>query len=216
MKAEKLQKQNYAIAVHEAGHTVAAYALGFGMTKKGALVYDIGDGLFGGWAYPHEVGLHCQNLKKREFFLKQHIVLSFAGPVAENRVRPALQVYSDSFRIGLALCELMPNQKQFFGECDANNPYWNDLQSVVNSQAACLEREEALAELHEWYGDSDWNIDLMQFFNMLWPLAEKAHSLITTHWSSIQTLATDLLKVRHPSRNEIEARLPWAGNIVIC
>src|SRR5437016_13894879 len=105
-------KQNYAIAVHEAGHAVAAYALGLGMTKRGMVLHDVGNGFIGGRAYTRESGLHCQNPQKREFFLKRDIMVSFAGPIAENRVRPAMQVYSDCFLLGLDLAELITSRKQ--------------------------------------------------------------------------------------------------------
>jgi hypothetical protein len=54
-----------------------------------------------------------------------------------------------------------------------------------------------------------------RLFEVLWPLAQQAQGIIDHHWSSVERLASDLLKTRSLGREEIEARLPWAGHFVV-
>lgn len=52
-------------------------------------------------------------------------------------------------------------------------------------------------------------------FDILWPLAQEARRIVHVHWPSLEQLACDLLKARKLTREEIEARLPWAGRFVV-
>jgi hypothetical protein len=214
--------QHYGCAIHESGHTVAAYALGFGMRKKGMVLRDsIAEGLVDGVACTHIPGRRSHNPKRRQFFLKRDIVIAFAGPIAERMVHAIHAIDQDVMRIGWAVCELMPSQKQVFAGDYFGNDRWRDLWDVVFAQAVCTNRERAVKQLDEHYqtlkevdGYAGPEID-PAIFDMLWPLAEQARGLIRVHWSSMKRLACDLLKTWSLEKEEIEARLPWAGNVVV-
>jgi hypothetical protein len=218
-----IEPQHYSCAIHESGHTVAAYALGFGMRKKGMVLCDsIVEGLVDGVACTHIPGRRSHNLKRREFFLKRDIVIAFAGPIAERMVHAIQDIDQDVMRIGWALTEPVPSQKQLFvGDNNGQDPYWNELWDIVFAQAVCTNRERAVKKLDVHYqvlkevdGYAGPKID-PAIFDMLWPLAQQSRVLINLHWSSVKRLACDLVKTWSLEREEIEARLPWAGNVVV-
>jgi hypothetical protein len=111
----------------------------------------------------------------------------------------------------------MPSQKKLFVGDFYDNDYWRDLSDIVWAQTLHATRERAINKLEDRYefwetfldGYAGPKID-PTIFDLLWPLAEQAHRLITLHWSSIKRLAADLLKTRSLTRKEIEVRLPWA------
>ena len=54
-----------------------------------------------------------------------------------------------------------------------------------------------------------------RLFEILWALAQQATDIIDHHWTSVERLALDLLKIRSLGREEIEARLPWARHYIV-
>jgi hypothetical protein len=225
-KMNEHEQQNYACAIHESGHTVAAYALGFGMRNKGMVLRNSRvKGFVDGVAYTGNPAIHWQNPTRREFFLKGRIVISFAGPVAQNMVGEVV-IDQDVMSIAWALRKLLPMKRRFLRKLltsilhdgDYSGDFYILISTLVTS--TYLDRQKALEAVND-YTDADEDADEggakmetnARLFEILWPLAQEAQSIIDHRWSSVETLACDLVKTRRLGREEIEKRLPWAGDI---
>jgi hypothetical protein len=65
----------------------------------------------------------------------------------------------------------------------------------------CSEEKNALAELDVFPGLA--KID-MSIFRMLWPLAQRARTIVQDHWSTIKEIADELVRKGRISGSEIE------------
>src|ERR1700685_950420 len=209
---ERIEQDQYACAIHEAGHAVAACAVGFGMKERGIVLRDSNDGggLTSGSAHTRSPGIHSQDSRKRELFYRYSIVVTFAGPIAEYMVNRALvHIGGDVRRIVWSLRELLPSKKQLLADgLDQPGDYWDDLWAIAHILATRTKRDIALQGIDDYKRwmeeDEDPSKIDMEIFDMLWPFAQQAHAIINLHWSSINTLACELLKTRSLRREDIE------------
>jgi hypothetical protein len=208
--------ERYQEALHQAGHCIAAYDVGVGMMQRGIILRDNAyDACVNGVAYTKKVGLRCKGSQRREFFLKQWIVTCFAGPIAE-KLPPR---NDDVEKIEWAVKELVPSYPM--AEAEAGYyPYWNGLYAIAFTLVSSTTRAGALESLHNYCrseiaaGQQKPVID-QSIFDLLWPLARRAHGIIDLRWSSVEMLATDLYKNWRLDRDQIELLLPWAGGLTI-
>lgn len=228
---EEHDEQDYACAIHESGHTVAAYDLGFGVRARGMVIRDIpgGTGFVEGVTYTRNPAFCCQNPTRREFFLQVSIVISFAGPVAEDLVG-AIGIDQDVESIARALRKLLPAKRKFLrkvltsvlhnGDYYDDSDYYEDFYTLISTlvHSTYLDRQKALEAVND-YTDADEDADEggvkmetnARLFDLLRPLAQQAQEIIDRRWSSVETLACDLVKTRRLSGKEIEKRLLWAS-----
>jgi hypothetical protein len=212
-----IERQRYECAIHEAGHTVTAYALGLHVAKKGAVLRERDDGYFDGATWVGHPDIKRMDLHEQAIFFRKSIVLDIAGPIAERKVDGDIFIIpNDVINIAWALGGLRLDLKQVYADNFWLSDDWRNLYCVVIAQIVGGTRERAVKTLEEDY--ARWKAELNgceprvdpAIFDILWPLAQKARRIVNLHWSSIQMLAADLLKARRLSRNAIEARLPWA------
>jgi hypothetical protein len=191
------QKERYHCAVHEAGHAVAACAIGFGMTRRGVVL----SGREGA-AYTRLPGRCSHKPKIRERYNRRRLVTTFAGSVAEYRVNEGLtHIDHDVEDIALALGELLPNKKRYFEAVirkDESGDFWG----LIWILATHVRRERALEELDKFPGLAKVDVSL---FEMLWPFAQQARAIIDLQWHSVEQMSRHLLKVGSISGDEIEA-----------
>lgn len=209
---KQIEQQHYTCAVHEAGHAVAACAVGFGMKKKGMVLRNsLVEGLFDGVAYTRAYGRRSSNPKKRELFHKNNIVITLAGPIAEDRVNPRLvHIDYDVQNIILSLLELIPSKRQFLrkyiAEASDYGDNWDDFWALIYTLATDGDWRETAAGLDDSYGIF---ADLSDIFGplveILGPFAQQARDIIKRHWSLVKQLSSELLKGQSLGRAEIDA-----------
>jgi hypothetical protein len=191
--------QSRQVAVHEAGHAIAACAVGFGMKKTGIIL----DGACG-FAYTRRPGSRSQNPKNREFFNRADIVVALSGPIAEYKVnRNLVHIDNDVMATASCLRELLPGRRNFLPK-NYGDHRWGDFWALIYVLATWTinKRETVLQELDEFPGLAKIN---MTVFEMLWPLAQEAHAVIDSRWSCVKKLSHRLLKVGSIGGDEIKA-----------
>ena len=194
-----LNHKKYATAIHEVGHAVAAYDLGFGMRKRGIILHEnpFLKGRFDGTAFTHVPRIRSQNPPK--YCLRADIVISFAGGIAHRWADYLFwnKIEQDIWTIKYDLGKLVPNLKSRVDNYDAEEG--SELWALVCALVTSRKREKALQDLDEYYenmqsdGTPVVKID-PAIFDILWPLAQQAHAIINSHWLSVKRLACDLLK----------------------
>jgi hypothetical protein len=103
--------------VHEAGHAVAACAVGLGVKGRGIVVRNVmvhGYKTTSGIAYTRGPGIRTRNSKIKASFNERAIVVSIAGPAAEYRVNPYLvHIDYDVNAIACRLRELLQSKAKY-------------------------------------------------------------------------------------------------------
>jgi hypothetical protein len=177
---------NRHVVIHEAGHALAAYAVGFGVRKRGVVLHGVE-----GITYSRAPGLRSRDPKKHEFYNRGNVVAAFAGPVAEYRVNQGLVHIDDDVQsIAWSVRELFPSKKQFLpkfiGGASNHDEKWGEFWALIYVLATCTERDTVLQELDDFPGLAKINAAI---FEMLWPLAQEAHAVIDSRWSCVKKLS---------------------------
>lgn len=177
----------YASATHEAGHAVAACAMGGGMQSRGIILL----GPRQGRTYIRFPKIHHG----------AEIVVGFAGPVAGFRVNDGFaHIGGDVEQIVLSLRELLPRKSALLAGCDYEK-YWNEFWALVQVLAITPQREKALAALDVLKGRAAIDIKIIQ---MLVRFAKQAHEIIDRHWCVVKEIANQLVKNGRLSGDEVE------------
>ena len=206
---DPIQRQNYQIAIREAGHAVAACALGLGLKKRGIVLSEcdpVGTApkvFFDGFTDTSDYDRRNPNLAKQIAFHRRNIVAFLAGPAAERIVNSEiLEIDWAVDNITKSLSTLMPDQQSLL--LDATDEDQAEFWWLVHTLATCTDQGKAIQQLIEFETKFAQCI-----FDFLWPLAQNCHNLISTHWGSIQRVAYALMKTGKLTRDQLEALLPW-------
>ena len=228
-----IAQQRYAFAIHEVGHTAAAYAVGFGMKKKGIVLHldtledNREEYRLEASAHTRDPGRRSRDQKKRESYHQRNIVVAFAGLIAEYRVTQEFSYIDDDVQhIAFSLRELLEPKRRFLRKLIANvsnfGRYWHNFWDLIDILVTFtdVDRDTALkylndytdyTELDEDYTELDEDEIRMEanarLFEILWPLAREAQSIIDHRWSLVEKLAGELLKTGSLERSDIEAMI---------
>jgi hypothetical protein len=77
---------------------------------------------------------------------------------------------------------------------------------------------EELAKYYELFDEDDEYREPVidpAVCEILWPYAKRAQEIVGRHWPSVNRLAEDLARRWRLKKKEIEARLPWAGQLTV-
>jgi hypothetical protein len=188
--------QRWAVAIHESGHSVAASEMGLGLRPRGIEVSGQE-----GMTYARGTGFRSRRPDVRQRAYRAGIVVDFAGPIAHWRVSEDLvHIDDDVQNIAFSLRELLGCKKLFVEKAcryEDEGEFW----AMIYTLATCGEENEALAELDVFPGRE--KID-MSILRMLWPLAQRARSIVQAHRSTIEEIADELVRKERMNGGEIE------------
>jgi hypothetical protein len=188
--------QRRAVAVHESGHAVTTCSLGLGLHKRGIVLRGRE-----GTTYGRGTELHSRNPQVRKRSYRALITIDFAGPIAEYRVDNWAHIDDDLQNIALRLRKLLPRKNDFVENAWNIGDSWGNFWAMICCMVTHNEKDRALAALDESVGLS--TID-MSIFELLWPLAQQAQSIVQAHWSTIEEIADELVRKGRLSGREIE------------
>jgi ATP-dependent Zn protease len=190
-------KVSYATATHEAGHAVAAYAMGGDVQKRGIVLHG-----GGGKTYIrlHTIPEHPQIMRLTHW---ANIVTNFAGPIAESKVTRDLAagLSGDVKRIAHSLREVCGRQSHLIEACDYEKNWSGWLAMICVLAVPPATTEKALAAWDVGKGKQAIDVKLVR---ILVRFARLAHKLTHRNWTAVQDLATQLVKKRKMTRKEVE------------
>lgn len=193
------QEDRYAMATHEPGHAVSAYATG-GCVQDSGIVLRKGGGLtLVSFPVPRRWN-QSQCEYDQGFIQRMHkasITCSLAGPVAESRATGKLaHADGDIQHIISEPWEVFPDEDPLYTHTDNENcgPLFEQLICVLTGPSSI---DKAMAALD--LGSID-----LRVVRVLVRLAKHARSIINQNWPAVQEIADRLMKKNTLDREEID------------